>query len=333
MAIILKKKKVGGSNKNQTLPKNDLVKGHNETSEQSCVAPFIDKLSVVIEPPAHMVHDVYEVLLETFFDPSSAYKEAGIGAKKGYRAARRIALDSLENAKKWPLIQANYDKKHKSVERIRLEFVPVDLKHQGLAELNHALLEILEGGWAAVVQHGRVTRIDIAVDLQDVLMDSFLTLPPQAISRTQWASNGQLQTIALGKSKGNQTLVYDRGAKRNAMGQAWKGISGVRVERRLVGQSFPLLTLSELANPFSSLKLVENLPPPPDGETQAKAPWQWLMFCDSVQVRGLSNALSLLPKDRRQRYKKHLAAHGKLWWQPDQIWSHWPTVAKELLAA
>jgi hypothetical protein len=96
---------------------------------------------------------------------------------------------------------------------------------------------------------------------------------------------------------------------------------------------YQLSKLADLPNPFAGMKLVENMAPPPatDLSTDGKVHWRWVMFCDSVQVRGLSGALALLPKDRAQDYKKHLAAHQKSWWQPEQIWSYWPLISEKFL--
>ena len=41
--------------------------------------------------------------------------------------------------------------------------------------------------------------------------------------------------------------------------------------------------------------------------------WEWSIFCDSVKVRGLSDALKLLPVERWTKYRKHLAAHPRPW--------------------
>ena len=57
------------------------------------------------------------------------------------------------------------------------------------------------------------------------------------------------------------------------------------------------------------------------------------MFCDSVQVRGLTDALALLPVERRTKYRKHLKAHPQPWWNPEKIWQSWPAMLDELKIA
>jgi hypothetical protein len=217
VAIIIKKK-VGTSNKDQTQPKT----GHptlTDTSPadpiQSVPQPFIDKISIVMEPSPKIAHDMYMTMTETF-DDSTVFKDAGYGAKlKGYKVAKRIALKSLVDAKKWPLLHIAYDGQQQLVLKARLEFVPVDLKSQGMIELHLALMEIVEDGWHEFVKGGRITRIDVAVDLPYATMDSFLYLPPQSISVMRWKSNGKLQTATYGKKAGQPDADLRPGSQKS----------------------------------------------------------------------------------------------------------------------
>ncbi len=100
-------------------------------------------------------------------------------------------------------------------------------------ELHAVLSSIIPGGWAYVIKHGHITRIDIAVDIPNVRVDEFLFLPKQGTTSREWATNGHLETLRLGKPKGNQTLVYSVKKKRLAQGKSWPENSKVRIERRL----------------------------------------------------------------------------------------------------
>ena len=53
------------------------------------------------------------------------------------------------------------------------------------------------------------------------------------------------------------------------------------------------------------------------------------MFGDSVQVRGLTAALALLPKERRLKYRAYLKSHPQPWWQPADLWEHWQEIVEE----
>jgi hypothetical protein len=307
------------SNKTQTLPENP----------PKAPKPFIDKITVVLDPATE--RDAYYTHHELFtvLDDKELCKDAGKGAKWGpYKVAKRLMLPSLVDEKKYPLLQYAYS--GQKADQLRLEFVPVDLGHDGMTGLHAALAMMVNGGWGYFVKHGRVTRIDVTVDIPNTRMDQFLFLPQQALTTMQWNVDGHLQSLVFGKENGNQTLIYSRSAKRLAKGQDWAGKPEVRIERRLRNlKNMKVSGLPSLPNPFSAMQMTLNLPgPPPDGKD-----WEWSIFEDSVKIRGLNAALALLPEERRTKYRKHLAAHPQPWWNPDAIWAQWPAMLDELKIA
>jgi hypothetical protein len=304
------------SNKTQTLPKN---------SKSTVPKPFIDKIAITVFPEPTKAHEIYMAFQETF-DDNEVFKNVAGGKKNGFTTARRIALDALVDPKKYPFLQLKYYKEAQYVEKLRLEFVPIDLGEVGMEQLDIALGEIMDDGWAYLRAHGKVTRLDVTIDLPMISMDSFLYLPQQGLTMRSWKVNGQLETATYGRNTGNQTIIYDRGAKRKAKGQSTVGKTGVRVERRITKSiNMSVQDLVGLQNPFAGLKFTQNLPSTPPPETKEN---QWLQFCDSVNQRGLSNALALLPAERKTAYRKYVAANPKPWWQPDAIWEHWPSMLK-----
>lgn len=322
-------KKAAPSNETQTLPEKPLGKAAKPppvaVPEPASIVPFIDRISVVLNVPngdeAYAIHSG----IWTQFNDTAVFKP---GKKWGlFQVGKRVVIESLVNSKKWPLLQYRYaDKK---ALQFRTEFSPVDLGPDGLAEFHAQLISIMPDGWAYFVAYGRVTMIEIAVDLPNVSVDQFHLMPQQGPSARAWKANGQLETLVLGKSGGNQTKVYDRGKKRIALGQKWTGPPTTRVERRLRFQQPNVLSkLGSLSNPFSSMKMVvTQTTPPPD---EMKAPYIWTLFLDSASVRGLSTALKLLPAGKRTMYRKWLMQHPVSWWDPDAIWSKWPGVLKDL---
>ena len=97
----------------------------------------------------------------------------------------------MTNSKTWPLYQMGCD--GHCVTKVRIEFVPVDLGPQGLEELHAALFALMDQGWAFVVEHGRITRLDVAVGFPKVTMDQFHFLPQQGATVTQWKQDGGLR--------------------------------------------------------------------------------------------------------------------------------------------
>jgi hypothetical protein len=84
-----------------------------------------------------------------------------------------------------------------------------------------------------------------------------------------------------------------------------------------------------MKNPLAGTKLFVALPGPPNPAKEK----EWTMFSDSVEKRGLSAALALLPKDRRAAYKKHIDAHPYPAWNPDEIWKGWQPMLDEMKIA
>jgi hypothetical protein len=182
-------------------------------------------------------------------------------------------------------------------------------------------MTLMNGGWEYVVKHGRITRIDIAVDIPNTRPENYAILPQQGLTSQKWAVNGKLQTFVLGTKKGNQTILYNKKKQRLSQGKKWAGKATVRIERRLRNPShYKLSSLNKLPNPFLAAKLLK-MPGPPASE---KKPWMWSLFTDSVSVRGLPAALKILPAERRAVYRKHLAQSEHELWTPDEIWAKWP---------
>jgi len=174
--------------------------------------PFIDRISVTLKVPegeeAYLIHSN----IWTQLDDTAVFVQAKKTAK--YRRAWRIKLPSIVNAAHWPHFQYAYE--GKTATGLRIEFVPADLGYEGLLELHSILTSIMPNGWAYFIEHGRVTRIDVTVDLPAARMDEFHFLPTQGATTKVWKSNGELQTFQHGSSKGNHTQIYNRKAKRIA---------------------------------------------------------------------------------------------------------------------
>ncbi|WP_273726094.1 hypothetical protein [Brucella gallinifaecis] len=323
MAIIIPNKNKGVSNKTETLPEKPESNSHQ-------LMPFIDKISIVVKPDKERGHAMYQELI-TDLDQKDYFLD-GPKPKGEYQFSKRIVLQTATKLKHYPLIQVRYLKEQKLIERFRLEFVPVDLGTEGMEELHMVLGGLIEDGWDYVRKHGKVTRIDVTIDIPQIPMESFLLLSSQGISSRTWSMSGSLQTIIFGKKTGNQTIVYDRGAKRKAQKQSAEGKQGVRVERRLSKlPSLKVAELKKLENPFAKLTLLEKLPSnPPSSATSPSQIGQWQMFCDSVQIRQLSNALTLLSEEKRAVFRKHIKNHAAPWWDAEAIWSNWDHVLEDM---
>ncbi len=243
------------------------------------------------------------------------------GKKWGqFSVSKRVVLPFIIDSKKWPVLQYRHESGY--AKQLRLEFSPVDLGSTGLDDLHVALVTLIPDGWPFVLQNGRITGIEVSVDVPKVDINDFNVMPQQVTTARSWSTGGKLETLVLGKSKGNQTKLYNRAAKRKAKGQTSPHYEGTRIERRLrLVHNLPLIKLPSMPNPFLGLKMVALPPSKPPSEPKS---YMWEMFMDSVAQRSLPVALKLLPIEKRTLYRAWLAQYPVGWWDPATIWSHWP---------
>lgn len=322
MAIMIIKiplKPKGSSNKSQTPVQMD-DQSVPETPEQgpnpASLIPFIDKISVILTiPETQDAVDIHESLIAVPPDPQ-VLKPAPASSIKGYKQrAWRIVIPSLPSQKKWPHLQLGYDPTSKLAQSLRIEFSPVDLGQQGMKALHMNLISHIPDGWAYFQKHGRITMMEVTLDVEGVGMEEFHVLPAQATTSATYKRSGKLETLYLGKSKGNQTKIYDRGQKRLAKGQGWSAPPTTRFERRLrMAKPLQLADLGSLPNPFADLKIIVSAPGCPPEEEKGNKAYLWSLFMDSVRARNLNASLALLPNKKRTLYRKWLATHFTTWW-------------------
>jgi hypothetical protein len=320
MAIKLPVKKNAVSNKTQTPTSNS---ENDPVKTGPFPAPFIDKISIVVDIPLSAQAEIHSAFWQSA-DDHSWLVNSPKGKGYGFNYAKRIVIDHIAAQEKWPQIQ--YRMEGKLAVKLRLEFVPVDLGAIGLADLSSKLICLMDDGWAFITTHGKITRLDVSVDIPNMMMNDFVCLPKQGATSQAWSVNGHRQTYVIGTPKGHQTLIYSRDAKRKAKKQSWSKPPEVRVERRLRTQNLNFSNLADLPNPFDAFKIARPLQGPPTGEPN----YVWNFFKDSVEVRGLVAALALLPEKKRTLYRKHIGQWPHPKWDKDVIWSQWPEMLADL---
>lgn len=331
MVIKISRKPNGSSNKSQTPVQMDdqsVPEPPAHGPDPASLIPFIDKISVVLTVPKEQdAVDIYGSLIAKPPDPQ-VLKPAPASSIKGYKQrAWRIVIPSLASHKKWPHLQLGYDPTSKLAQSLRIEFSPIDLGLQGMTALHVNLISQIPDGWAYFQEQGRITMIEVTLDIEGIGMEDFHILPAQATASATYKRNGKLETLYLGKSKSNQTKIYDRGQKRISKGQGWSGPPTTRIERRLkLAKPLQLADLGSLPNPFADLKIIASASGCPPEEEKSNKAYLWSLFMDSVRVRNLNASLALLPTKKRAMYRKWLAKHSTSWWQPADIWAHWPNV-------
>ena len=290
--------------------------------------PFIDKLAVNLTfQSAKQAYETHGVLYQNLTGDAEDFPAVGKPVK-GFKIARKIALPDCES---YPRIDYSFTTDQATGanigQRVRLEFNPSKLGVAGLEHLQGILSSLISGGWNEFVKHGRISRLDVAVDLIGVRMTKLKVVPPKAVVSQTWnSSKGKLLTYQWGKPKGSYTQIYNKTAEMQARGVAVSGPQITRFERRLKQPACKtLMKLAELDNPFAGFVLTTTVPEAPDDGPA----YVWPLFCDSVSVRGLHAALQLLPPHKSPVYKKQFANAAPDWWNPDAIWAQWPTVVEQ----
>jgi len=333
MGLIKIPKKPVSSNKNDLTQKstpqgNDLAIDTNGIPASETPKPFIDKLTVNLTFQSYK--QAYETHGATYAALTSGDTEffASVAKlTKGFKLAKQIVVPDCSSP---PRIDYSYEKDgtgQNIARRIRLEFNPSKLGFDGLKDMHAILSTMMDGGWQLFVNHGRISRVDVAVDLMGVRMTKLMVVPPKAVVSQTWnSSKGKLLTYQWGKVKGSYTQIYNKTAEMQARGLPVSGPQVTRFERRLKQPACKSLTkLAELENPFAGFVLTTTMPQAPAGGP----PYVWPLFCDSVSVRGLHAALQLLPEHKRPVYKKQFAKAAPDWWDPDAIWAQWPAVLEQ----
>ena len=319
--IFIKSKNAGFSNKDKIIHEKSHSELPDTATSHSDPTPFIDRLVVTLK--ASSIKDGKQMKSAHFIaaEDSTIFKPTR--HSRGYKRAYRIRLESVVDSTKWPFYEFAWNED--SITRVRIDFIPVDIGRAGLIDLHAALTTLMPNGWRYFIENGRVTRMDVAVDFPQATMADFCPFPATSITTKTWTSTGALETIEFGKTKGNQTMIYDRKAKRIAKGKSSQGKIGVRIERRLRAPNLMLRDLPSLGNPFANLSASVNHVPQPACE---KSQGKWLRFTYAAQVMGLAVALSTLSTLRRKAYRAHFKLYGVAWWKPEAYWISW---TKDLL--
>jgi hypothetical protein len=186
MAIIIITKKQGTlSNKSQT---TDNIKNSEYAYE-----PFIDKISITLAISELHLPPVTTAVKEVI-------KLTGLFKKTKWSKLYKLNY-LISGASTDERVLFQFGTKDDKPPQCRLEFNPNKLGIDGLNDLDNVLAEIFPSGWKYVFKHGRVTRLDIAVDLPGVRMDEFLFLAHQGATYQRFGTNGHLETFYLGTSK------------------------------------------------------------------------------------------------------------------------------------
>jgi hypothetical protein len=170
--------------------------------------PFIDKLAVNLTfQSAKQAYETHNVLYQNLTGDTEYFPSIGGKPVKGFKLARQIVLPDCPSR---PRIDYSFTTDQSTGanigQRVRLEFNPSKLGVAGLEHLHGILSSLISGGWKEFVKHGRISRLDVAVDLVGVRITKLKMVPKKAVVSQTWnSSKGKLLTYQWGKPTGSYT--------------------------------------------------------------------------------------------------------------------------------
>jgi hypothetical protein len=252
------------------------------------------------------------------------------GAWKGTRPLKRVreTYDPVQQPQRARISRS------KETHSLPLEFNPVALGAPGIAFLRTQLeASVLDGlSFTDIIVNGKVTRVDIAVDIVGVhLADLLVRVDSGGKQHWYLSAEGKPETGYLGIKKGDKNAKWKTYNKRQQLKdqstapleQAYGGLSRTRIEYSYTtNKSF--LQLNALQNRFTEISLA--YPKAPKGVK----PYAWTFFIDSCVRRGQTAALAMLPEGKlRKSYQNALDGAHASFWRPCKIWESWPNAISD----
>lgn len=195
----------------------------------------------------------------------------------------------------------------------RAEYNPSKIGNFGRSHVQTILSSVFEFGGHDLLMAGKVTRIDVALDLNDLSVDDVLVRQRGMRKFTVVSIGGCPRSLYHGGSRANQAAIYDR-----------PGEKVLRIEKRLKPNCLGA-DLAVLNNPFALIQLVpvHLIIPVLNGLNLEH-------LCDSIRLRGFPHVLRTLPRSQRQAIKKILAdPAGSLLPSAGLVWSRWIPLLNE----
>jgi len=220
-----------------------------------------------------------------------------------------------------------YEPKTSGLNFFRGDFNPA---HVDMIATESFLLTVLPGGIDDIVDKGRVTRLDLSVDLTGIHIDSLLAAyPGMQVSRV-FCKSGKTETLYLGGTEGARCVVlYDKVQQVKHQNAKWHVDQPLpfspttRIEIRLRPDA-GLVQLAAMENPFQKLIIAPLASVP----KQEELPWR--LFVVAAQMRGAQDALLMIDdKNQRKTFRDRIKTGIPTWWQVEKLWEKWPAVMRE----
>jgi hypothetical protein len=193
----------------------------------------------------------------------------------------------------------------------RLDFNPSQLSREAMDQVKVLLDTIIDPTHEEFFSTGRITRIDVAVDLVGVTIGDLIVLTERKQKHGVYSNrHGVPETVYLGTPRSSRVVAYTK-----PIGQL--GLLGTRLECRLkpncIGQE-----VAGLPNPFAKIRL---LPTQALDRLIPRVPGQ--LLADSIRLRGLPRTLQLFDLRTRNRISNALNRSISVLPNADDLWAGW----------
>jgi hypothetical protein len=181
--------------------------------------------------------------------------------------------------------------------------------------------------FAELLAEAKVTRADIALDIEGIRPDDCLWDLQKAIYRETITKAGELGTLYFGNRHARKRLlrIYDKGAE---MGKPELKLT--RIEREYKSNKLRLSELSKLPNVFSTLKCYDVYAALAGLDVLGVPPMYRRFLHDSCCCRGLRFALRQLESLKlRKAIEQAIHSSVPAFWDAKAIWSEWPAAVAQ----
>lgn len=280
----------------------------------------IDKISIVLEVSDKHHHVIKERLEEMLSE--HGYKIT----RPRYKFSARIFLE-------YPDICAEVSicPKHPSYPFFRVEFNPAA---GCVKDFKGIVGQILPGGYEQLVEGGKCTRIDAAVDVHGININDLIILYPKMRRTKGFYNNGKLETYTLGIKYGETEIcVYDKAAQIKMLNEKsdiklpipMQSITRIEVRKK---KGYPFKEIASVPNFFEGIQIASyfNIKPLKDIE-------KFNLFLEVCRSRGAVDSLKMLSETSRTLYRKMIQSCKLIWWNPKKIWDGWKCASAILIGS
>jgi hypothetical protein len=207
--------------------------------------------------------------------------------------------------------------RHEAQPDYRFEYNPAKIAPTGITEFLMFMKSNTGIDLDNIISNGIVTRIDLALDLYDLSLETIIVRSRGAQKVGLYSDRyGNPEWVALGSPRSNRTIGYSKVHD--------GGRGSVRLERRMKPRCV-VHQLTALCDPFTKAQLIatESFLPFLDGIVPEH-------FFDSIRIRGLSPVINKLPPGPRRAIKEMLRDPAvSVIPSTEEIWKGWPQLLED----